>query len=416
MNLQEEITEFKLSVELNQIVHTFHNGKYNDTVREVYDALLSLNVGVNNVEKMVRTVFEKLGGLKVERLPKRTFSEIMLVEAKALAQMQAAEAMLTSECNTLHTDGTKRGGHEFGGVQAESGLKLWEQNILESVDCSSFFSPSCCDFIRASTKLCVPGADEKSGYAGCRALGIVNKLLTGPLWRIIENVDHILVLNDIWLVFKNSIELLSKDASELIEGKVFYPEFTKKDEVFNSLFINNDLDEELNLLTIEALQIILMNFFIIIETQLSDCLPSSIFNENTEGVNKDLRVESTTVGTTNIVSERAFAYLDRLRRIKPNDNTVAVEGIILFSNNKTLRWLDDMNVEIKEIFKIAREKTPEIIKQFRKRKEEFKKNHMILLKQRKEEKERKSLKKQEEVKALTIEIQKHGGLWLNLKD
>ncbi|CAG2215742.1 unnamed protein product [Mytilus edulis] len=335
-------------------------------------------------------------------------------------------------------------------TQAESGLKLWEQNILESVDCSSFFSPSCCDFIRASTKLCVPGADEKSGYgllfktflnqleppvdlqlttfhghrinllfsmAGCRALGIVDKLLTGPLWRIIENVDHILDLNDIWLVFKNSIELLSKDASELIEGKVFYPKFTKKDEVFNSLFINNDLDEELNLLTIEALQIILINFLIIIERQLSDCLPGGIFNENTEGVNKDLRVESTTVATTNIVSERDFANLDRLRREKPNANTIALEGIILFSNNKTLRWLDDMNVEKKaEVFKIAREKTPEIIKQFRKRKEEIKKNHMLLLKQRKEEKERKALKKQEEVKALTIEIQKYGGLWLNLKD
>ncbi|CAC5361729.1 unnamed protein product [Mytilus coruscus] len=579
MNLQEEITEFKMSFELNQIVQTFHNGKYNDTVREVYAALLSLNVGVNNVEKVVRTVLEKLGGLKVERLPKRTFSEIMLVEAKALAQMQAAEAMLTSECNTLHTDGTKRGGHEFGGVQVGTSFGQFSLGINEMVrgDAESFqllidsvltdmskilvknSDANLCkesrsklilsiknmmtdrhivnqslksllekmkieclptdddtdmDLIKkmsaingfkcnlhvlvnfatqaeASTKLCVPGADEKSGYgllfktflnqleppvdlqlttfhghrinllfsmgasvfhhrnhiklfienyfnkedrnrllcavynyvnnpvylAGCRALGIVDKLLTGPLWRIIENVDHILDLNDIWLVFKNCIELLSKDASELIEGKVFYPEFTKKDEVFNSLFINNDLDEELNLLTIEALQIILINFLIIIERQLSDCLPGGIFNENTEGVNKDLRVESTTVATTNIVSERDFANLDRLRREKPNANTIALEGIILFSNNKTLRWLDDMNVEKKaEVFKIAREKTPEIIKQFRKRKEEIKKNHMLLLKQRKEEKERKALKKQEEVKALTIEIQKYGGLWLNLKD
>ncbi|CAC5363152.1 unnamed protein product [Mytilus coruscus] len=49
-------------------------------------------------------------------------------------------------------------------TQAESGLKLWEQNVLESDDFSSYFSPSSCDFIRASTKLCVPGADEKSGY------------------------------------------------------------------------------------------------------------------------------------------------------------------------------------------------------------------------------------------------------------
>lgn len=60
--------------------------------------------------------------------------------------------------------------------------------------------------------------------AGCRALDIIDKLLTGPLWRIIENVEHTLDLNNTWLVFENSIELLSKDASELIDGKIFYPE------------------------------------------------------------------------------------------------------------------------------------------------------------------------------------------------
>ncbi|CAC5393310.1 unnamed protein product [Mytilus coruscus] len=206
MRLQDEINDFKMSFELNQIVQTFHNGKYNDSVREVYAALLTLNVGVNNVEKVVRTVLEKLEGLKVERLPNRTFSEIMLVEAKAHAQMQAAEAMLTSDFNTLHTDGTKRGGHEFG------------------------------------------------------------------------------------------------------------------------------------------------------EKQLSDCLPGGIFNENTDDVHKDMRVESRTVSTTNIVADRDFANLDRLRSEKPNANTIALEGIILYSNNKTLKWLDSISVEKKaEVFKIARE-------------------------------------------------------------
>ena len=133
------------------------------------------------------------------------------------------------------------------------------------------YNQSTFDFIRASTKLCVPGADEKSGYgllfksyldqleppvalkmctfhghrinllfamgasvffhrnhmkdfinvyfnkedrnrllgavynylnnpmylAGCRAFGIIDKVLTGPLWRIIENTNHILDLNDV---------------------------------------------------------------------------------------------------------------------------------------------------------------------------------------------------------------------------
>jgi hypothetical protein len=62
-----------MSVELDKIVKTFHSGKYSDTVREVYASLLSMTVGVNNVEKVVRTVLTKLGGLKVDLLPQRTF-------------------------------------------------------------------------------------------------------------------------------------------------------------------------------------------------------------------------------------------------------------------------------------------------------------------------------------------------------
>ena len=43
-------------------------------------------------------------------------------------------------------------------------------------------------------------------------------------------------------------------------------------------------DDELNVLTIEALQIILVHFFIIIERQLSENLPGGKLNEHTEGV------------------------------------------------------------------------------------------------------------------------------------
>ena len=39
-------------------------------------------------------------------------------------------------------------------AQAESGLKLWEQSILEmnDIENSSFYNPICCDFVRATTK------------------------------------------------------------------------------------------------------------------------------------------------------------------------------------------------------------------------------------------------------------------------
>lgn len=60
-----------------------------------------------------------------------------------------------------------------------------------------------------------------------------------------------------------------------------------------------------------------------------------------------MRIESKTVATTNIVSERDFTNLDRLRKEKNNANTIALEGIILFSNNKTLQWLTEMKSEKK---------------------------------------------------------------------
>lgn len=395
----------------------------------------------------MKTVLNKLGGVKIDRLPKKTFAEIMLVEAKALAQIQSVDAMINSDACTLHTDGTKRKGREYGGggykfghhqgntvwvfwnchkeqqnhffnmiktiftnlgeltdkenknkktaeiivtiknmmtdrhivntslknllekwkseclplvienydtfnsdmkkslldinhfkcnlhvlvnlgTHSEALLKEWAKTIIVSDTLpSDSFSHNTPDFIRASTKLCVPGADHKSGYgllfnsyldsltspikqnmstfyghrinvlfsiaasvfyhakhikefielyfddkqnnlvscvanyvnnnvylAGCRALGIIDKLCTGPLWRQIEESKHILDLNNIWLNFFNFLDEFSKHSSDLLRGKVIYPNYTIKDEVYNSLFM--ECEKEIDILTIEALQIL----------------------------------------------------------------------------------------------------------------------------------------------------------------
>ena len=107
-NENEELSEKVNELMNNKEIITFQGGEYKDTVREVHASLLASNVGVKNVEKVVKIVLNKLANVEVDRLPKKTFSEIMLVEAKALAQMQCAEAIMQSDnvC-TLHTDGTK---------------------------------------------------------------------------------------------------------------------------------------------------------------------------------------------------------------------------------------------------------------------------------------------------------------------
>lgn len=54
----------------DKTVKTFQGGKYNDNIREIYAALLSMNGGVKNVEKVIKIVLEKMANLQVDRLPK----------------------------------------------------------------------------------------------------------------------------------------------------------------------------------------------------------------------------------------------------------------------------------------------------------------------------------------------------------
>ena len=82
---------------------------------------------------------------------------------------------------------------------------------------------------------------------------------------------------------------------------------------------------------------------IIVSRQLGDYFPDGKFNIDIAPNVEKLKETSVNVSTTNIVSERDFANLDRLRREKPNANTITLERMILFTNNKTLHWLDNLD-------------------------------------------------------------------------
>ena len=82
---------------------------------------------------------------------------------------------------------------------------------------------------------------------------------------------------------------------------------------------------------------------IIVSRQLGDYFPGGKFNIDIAPNFEKLKETSVNVSTTKIVSERDFANLDRLRREKPNANTITLERMILFTNNKTLHWLDNLD-------------------------------------------------------------------------
>ena len=91
-------------------------------------------------------------------------------------------------------------------------------------------------------------------YQACfRALGIFGKLITGPLFRLIEDDSfHVFQLNDVW----NEMEELSKDVQPLLnEYVVVQGGITVKDEVYNELFKETN-DEEIDSVTEHCLRIL----------------------------------------------------------------------------------------------------------------------------------------------------------------
>jgi hypothetical protein len=93
--------------------------------------------------------------------------------------------------------------------------------------------------------------------AGARALGIIDKLITGPLWRILEKATSVLDVNDHLLQLKLSCERFGKDASLLLEAEpVFVGDVAlHKDELYDALFKPTDVT--FDSLTQEALEMML---------------------------------------------------------------------------------------------------------------------------------------------------------------
>ena len=109
--------EEKLSSYMEDLIKTKENGHYSNTVRATYQVLVMMGVGINNIEKVVRTVVTNFTNVNIECLPKATFARLMYTESRTLTQLQVAESSLKDyegSCRTLHTDGTSKFGKHNG--------------------------------------------------------------------------------------------------------------------------------------------------------------------------------------------------------------------------------------------------------------------------------------------------------------
>ena len=113
---------------------TFEDGKYTDDTRICIMELLSKNVGILQVEPVVRSVL-KLCKIDCERFPKHTQINEMLVESRSLAHIQLADVLTKTKHNTLHTDGTSKFGHKYTSFQVTTTYSLGMQ--VHSMSCKA---------------------------------------------------------------------------------------------------------------------------------------------------------------------------------------------------------------------------------------------------------------------------------------
>ena len=141
--------------------------------------------------------------------------------------------------------------------------------------------------------------------AGCKALGLVNKVITAPLWRVMESRDtSILDMNMRFETLLACLERWSLDASVLLAGEAtLFEDFPPtNDEVYSSLIKPSDCDDVTQII----LQVLCSAFSTLISHLVEDHLPGGKLSNPSDTLSE----QSKSVPTTNTISARDFGKLD----------------------------------------------------------------------------------------------------------
>ena len=163
----------------------------------------------------------------------------------------------------------------------------------------------------------------------CRCLGLIHKLVTGPLWRKMEHEKAALNMSPCYQLMLSSFIEWANDASLFVKGEVgLFPEFISKDCLFNELVKPGpEIDESI----VQVLKIMFNSFVVVSKRMLTDRLSGGKYDSPTE----ELIQQCKSVPTTNAEAERDFGMLDRLKKLKSKALDLTIEGIIMHQRNKT---------------------------------------------------------------------------------
>eukprot|EP00112_Aurelia_sp_Birch-Aquarium-sp1_P013961 Seg299.3 transcript_id=Seg299.3/GoldUCD/mRNA.D3Y31 product="hypothetical protein" protein_id=Seg299.3/GoldUCD/D3Y31 len=302
------VIEEKLNIFLSgDDVCLYKDGKYVDDIRMLYEDLLCMGVSTRNVEDVIRKVLKHTVDIDVAEHG---------VDSIPLAPFF---------------------GNRFNILFFNAAWTYYLKDHLEV-----FF-----ERVGGDNKLLSAVRDdlqETTLMAACRALGLIDKLITGPLWRCIEKAGHIIEMNELYQSLSDCFLSWASDATEFMKGnvQVFDGKVdVHKDDIFDYLILPRG--GEFDGLTKQCLEVIFSGFTVVTKRLLGDHLKGGVLWDKSS--DKNFMEETKSVKKSNVLAERDFGMLDHLMKLKPKATDFAIEGLLMFKANKTADWRANLSEE-----------------------------------------------------------------------
>ncbi len=133
--------------------------------------------------------------------------------------------------------------------------------------------------------------------AGCKALGIIDKLVSGPFWRYLQTSTlSILKMGEVYTKMRDRMQKWSDDAQCVLDNEaILFPETTSfQDEVMDALYAETENDA----LVQELLQLLFKSFALTMERLMPDHLPGGEFHAVSDPV---IVAQTSSVPLSNVI-------------------------------------------------------------------------------------------------------------------
>ncbi len=180
--------------------------------------------------------------------------------------------------------------------------------------------------------------------AGCKVLGLVSKLVSAPLWRLLEESHHIMEMNRHYQALVDFFARGIEDSSAFLRGEdcPFTEELIDRDEVLQYLVQQHG--DDIEDLTGPITKTIFTSLHRLLLRMTQDHLPGGRY----DNVSPAEQVAMESVTPHNKLPGFFFGQLDFLVRYRPNATALVNESFLMYSMNQTGRWLDNMDPAEKE--------------------------------------------------------------------